>query len=550
MIRRIYLGGLACALVATAIGIGLERARFGSSEADAFARVEGSVRSEIAGVVSSLSEIASSVGREPALFDAAAADPAGARALFDLADQSLQGRTPGVFAVTAYRASGSGTPLAWSGRPSEISVERLSESEALFVESGPLGLRLIYVRPVTDASTGHRLGMIAAERVLSASHGIREASSEVVLSIPTIVPVTVRPHDATRPADGNTVVVQSPTNEPLLDARLSPEGLQAARAKWRGDIAAVVLGILALTLIVSIPPLLGWRETTRTGRDQVSVLGIVVAALVSARVLLWLAPTVTWTDQVFHTEALAPPLRALLRSPVDFLLTMLLFAALVTLGLELTDRLRRAIQHRRPPPRSNQEWATFAVSQLAAGALVALLVVGYEVVLGDAISATSVDALHFSLHPWVTARVAFAIAVILAQAVVVWTGSVRPAAHIAAVAHSSHRPGGRCGRSSAGTSGGGHCGVSPRDRRCALDRAPVANSACGPCVHHGGVDRGVGAASIPARLAGAAIVCRGLGAVDARVRPLPVGLALCRSRGAPADRGRVWAAGLAAARPA
>jgi signal transduction histidine kinase len=56
-----------------------------------------------------------------------------------------------------------------------------------------------------------------------------------------------------------------------------------------------------------------------------------------------------------------------------------------------------------------------------AGALVALLLVGYEVLLGNAIAATSLDALHFSLHPLVAARVAFAVGLILAQAVVFWT---------------------------------------------------------------------------------------------------------------------------------
>ena len=61
---------------------------------------------------------------------------------------------------------------------------------------------------------------------------------------------------------------------------------------------------------------------------------------------------------------------------------------------------------------------------LAPALLVALLLVGYEVLLGNAISATSVDALHFSLHPLVSARLAFALGLILAQAVVFWAGIV------------------------------------------------------------------------------------------------------------------------------
>jgi signal transduction histidine kinase len=424
-LRRIYVGGVACALLAAVIGFALERARFGSTDAGALARAEGSVRNEIAGVAASLTEIASSLAREPELFDAAAADPAGARALFDRADQALVDRAPGVFAVTAYRASGSGTPLAWSGRPSEIRVERLSEAEAFFVDPGPLGLRLVYVRPVVNASTGHRLGMVAAERVLSETRGIRAASSEVALSLPTLVPANVRPHQAAQDGDRDAFVVTSPRGEPLLDARISVEALHAAREKWRSAVAAVALAILALTLIASVPPLLRWRNTMTRMSDRISVLAIVFALLVGARALLWLAPAPDWTSQIFHFETLGAPLRALLRSPVDFLFTMMLAGALVMLGSDIAERTRLAMRHRGSAPQSNQERAVFCLTQLGAGALVALLLIGYEGLLGNAVAATSVDALHFSLHPWdasATARVAFAIAVVFAQAVVLWSG--------------------------------------------------------------------------------------------------------------------------------
>ena len=176
----------------------LERARFGpNDETEALARVERSVRAEIDAVASALNDIASSVAREPALFDTAAADPAGARDLLDRADQALQGRAAGVFAVTAYRPSGA-WPLAWSGVPSEIGVERIAGPETFFVAHGPLGLRLIYIKPVLDPVSGNRVGVIAAERLVSSSRGIRTAAPEEgVLSLPTLVPVTVRPHDAT-----------------------------------------------------------------------------------------------------------------------------------------------------------------------------------------------------------------------------------------------------------------------------------------------------------------------------------------------------------------
>ena len=325
-LRRIYAGGLACALVAAAVGFALERARFGATEAEGLARVERSVQSDISAVAAALSDIASSVAREPGLFDAAAADPvgAGARLLFDRADQSLEGRTAGEFAVSAYRPSGSGTPLAWSGRPSEIPLERLSEEETFFVESVPLGIRLVYIRPVTDSATGHRLGMIAAERVLSASRGIRTPSAEATLSIATVVPVAVRPHDPSLTSAPHTFVIAAPNGQPLLDARVTSDALQAARTMWRGNVVGIVLAILALALIVSMAPLLRWRATLSNPGDQLSVLGLVLALLLGARALLWLAPVRTWTPQVFHTEALGTALRALLRSPLDFLLTLLL----------------------------------------------------------------------------------------------------------------------------------------------------------------------------------------------------------------------------------
>ena len=117
------------------------------------------------------------MAREPALFDTAAADPAGARPLLDRADRALQGRTAGVFAVTAYRPSGA-WPLAWSGVPSEIGVERIAGPETFFVARGPLGLRLIYIKPVLDPVTGNRVGVIAAERLVSSSRGIRTAAPE------------------------------------------------------------------------------------------------------------------------------------------------------------------------------------------------------------------------------------------------------------------------------------------------------------------------------------------------------------------------------------
>ena len=419
---RIYLSGLLCAALAAIAGISIERARFGSDDpADARARVERSAAAEIQAVAAALNDIALSVARQPALFDAAAVDPAGARPLFDRADQALVGRTAGVFAVTAYRPSG--TPLAWSGVPSELEPHRIAGPETYFVAHGPLGLRLIYIRPVLDPVTGHRMGVIAAERLVSAARGIRTAAPEEgVLSLPTLAPVAVRPHDPRASASG--FVIQSPLGQPLLVARVTAEAIEDTRARWRGNISAIVLGILSLTLIVSLPPLLRQRETFPKLKDHLKAIGVILAILAAVRLMLWFAPTGRWTDQVFRLTTLGPGLRTLLRTPVDFLLTMATIAAVVVLAFDLVERLRRRVRHRRPPPDTRTEWAVFGITQLGAGTAVALLLVGYEVLLGNAISATSVDALHFSLHPLVSARLAFALGLLFAQAVVFWSGIV------------------------------------------------------------------------------------------------------------------------------
>ena len=420
-LRRIYLVGVVCAVLAAVAGAAFERSRFGPSDADAVARVERSVRAEITNVTSALQDIASAMAREPALFDAAAKDPAGSavRLLLDRADQALRGRAPGVFAVTAYRPSGA-WPLGWSGVPSEVVLERTAGPETFFVATGPLGLRLIYIKPVLDPVSHHRVGVVVAERVISSAQYIGTAASDV-LSIPTLVPVTAQPYIPN--AEG--FVVAAPDDQPLLVAQVTPQAIRDGHAKYRGRTSAAVLGILALTLIVSTLPFLRRRESlpaepALTG--YFSVIAVIVTLLVAARALLWMAPTEHWTEQIFHTSALGGALRAVLRTPSDFLLTLALFAALLVLAFELTERLRRAVRHRQPPPLTRHDWLVMAITQFGGGAVVALLLVSYEVLLGNAISATSVDALHFSLYPLISARLAFAVGLILAQAVVFWAG--------------------------------------------------------------------------------------------------------------------------------
>jgi hypothetical protein len=128
----------------------------------------------------------------------AAADPVGtgARLLFDRADQALQGRTSGEFAVSCVPTKRQRNAVGVERPAFGDSDRALERRRGVFRPPVALGIRLVYIRPVIDGATGHRLGIVAAERVLSASRGITTPPDEAILSIPTAVPVTVRPHDA------------------------------------------------------------------------------------------------------------------------------------------------------------------------------------------------------------------------------------------------------------------------------------------------------------------------------------------------------------------
>lgn len=95
---------------------------------------------------------------------------------------------------------------------------------------------------------------------------------------------------------------------------------------------------------------------------HVKAIGLVIVLLAASRLLWWMAPTARWTDQILHTASLGGALRTFLQTPVDFLLTMALLAALLVLAFDLTERLRRRIRRRQPPPATQHDWAVFAIT--------------------------------------------------------------------------------------------------------------------------------------------------------------------------------------------
>jgi signal transduction histidine kinase len=106
---------------------------------------------------------------------------------------------------------------------------------------------------------------------------------------------------------------------------------------------------------------------------------------------------------------------------VDFFLTAVTVLGMVALAADLVERRRRAARAGRRPWRwSAGTVAPFALSQLGAAAASAALVRLYQRELADALANTSLDVLHFSLHPLELRRLALAVGLIAAHAAIVW----------------------------------------------------------------------------------------------------------------------------------
>ncbi len=334
--------GVAGAVLVAAGGWLTERVRLGADDRTALARVERDVRSAFARMSSSLGRVAQA---EAAAAERVLQQPAEERDLRPLFERAaeLVGREPAEpLAVTVYGLDG--TPLAWAGRPAELTGAQrdgrptpdwFSGPPALFVAPGPLGFRLIWTQPVTSGSgrTAARLGVVAAEWVFSEQTAVVNASPDRFSIDTPLGPVTLRArHDGAGGGnDAYDFVVPSPSGETLVDAAVDPEVLIRARQDHRRTVASLVYAIFALTALLLVGPVLDRRSLARTvGAHTLATLAAVLLVAL-ARTLLALALPAggrpVLSPGVYHWR----PLGALARHPADFLLTALAILAVVVL---------------------------------------------------------------------------------------------------------------------------------------------------------------------------------------------------------------------------
>ena len=264
MLVRAVAGFVAAALTLMG-GRAVEFARLGRSDADAMARVASEVRGGIDTIAAELRGTAHQAAVRPALLATAQPSPESTRTLFDLARSALGTAPVGRSAVTIYGSSG--TPLAWSGRPSDVPADRLRGSAALFMAPGPIGPRLIYTEPLlNDATPRARAGTIAVERVLGVAEGGSPAAAGAITLATSLVPVRLRGRyeGAGESPQLYRFLVPDPDGRALLDAEVDPAALAALRARYRSTAVALALAVLACAMLVICVPVDEWRRARGT----------------------------------------------------------------------------------------------------------------------------------------------------------------------------------------------------------------------------------------------------------------------------------------------
>ena len=393
-VLAIAAGGVIGAAIVLAGGFISERIVLGGDDQASRERVQAEVRASFDTMARTLQAMAAPLADGNLIVAAAAEDLTAQRQLFDTADTALAGggASREELAITIHAADGG--PIAWSGRPSELPADRLQGPEAWFFAQGALGLRLVYLLPVTAAGGAHA-GAVSAERAFTAaSPGATAASrgsADEAFVFPTRftrVSIALNFESARTQPDADAFEVASPSGGRLLTASLSTLDLLQARERWRRATRAIAIAVLAFALVLLCGPFLDRLARTRRPGGFVGALALCAGAILAGRALL-----------------ASPALPPSLTSPFDYLATALTLGGLVALAVVGVEAWRLSWHHRRRSLSTLQRRVVYAVLHLAAGGLVALLLTTHFGFIRDTIDSATADLFHFSLYPWDTSRI-------------------------------------------------------------------------------------------------------------------------------------------------
>jgi signal transduction histidine kinase len=406
--QQLIAAGATAGGIVLIAGFATELWRFGSTDDATAARIESNVQADFSQMTGGLARAASAVATNPAAATSLDAGEDGQRALFDLLHDAQLERSGGRdIAITIYDARG--VARAWAGRPSDLPQDRVSGSSDFFVTPSPLGLRLVYIQPIL-ATPARRVGSVAAENILSPTPAAATmAPADFSLSNP-IAPVSLRTRyegAGDRVSDG-AFLLRSPSGDAVAEASIAPGEVRRARQAWRAMVRAQTLAAGAVTLLLLIGPLLDRRVASRQPRAFVSSTALASLLLVAGAGALWIS---------FGVVAGTP-----LSMPGNLMLWGSAAAALAALLAAGAARLRLLFRHRRFGP--SHKPIRLVATQVAAGTVVALLLVLTERFFASVVHASSIDLRHFSFHPWNASRMALFGGLLGVHLAALWTATL------------------------------------------------------------------------------------------------------------------------------
>ena len=184
--------------------------------------------------------------------------------------------------------------------------------------------------------------------------------------------------------------------------------LAATRGAWRRRVAGGVLGVLAVTALLLMGPLLDKRSSCDSAPLYRRYTLAAALLVVSGASIGWAALDIGFDG--------GPGFDTLV------LIGSGAVAGVLALCVAPLSRSRAMLRRQRRWPAGNR--SAFVAQQLAAGVLLAMLLAAAAWMLAAVLRSVDVDLRHFSLHPWGLRRLTLLAAILACQIAAIWAGTL------------------------------------------------------------------------------------------------------------------------------